>query len=186
MADPNIPPSHIQLDPTGKRIVSPFGIPPVMNGYDANALEEALRLREKLAAIAGAHLGCAPAEVVFAGGQIHVLGHPDRGVPFMRLAANPHWAPGLLPPGVEPGLREYVESLDFVQHKIFEDCPHPEAMNVILELAQGEQRLPAAAADRVGEDLDPRRHTSHSLQWMHQKSSSTPATERNGRRNFAS
>lgn len=47
VADPNIPPSHIQLDPTGKRIVSPFGIPPVMNGYDANALEEALRLKEK-------------------------------------------------------------------------------------------------------------------------------------------
>jgi electron transfer flavoprotein beta subunit len=47
VADPNIPPAHIQLDPGGKRIVSPFGIPPVMNGYDANALEEALRLKEK-------------------------------------------------------------------------------------------------------------------------------------------
>jgi electron transfer flavoprotein beta subunit len=46
VADPNIPPSHIQLDDEAKRIVSPFGIPPVMNGYDANALEEALRLRE--------------------------------------------------------------------------------------------------------------------------------------------
>ena len=47
VADPNIPPSHIQLDDEAKRIISPFGIPPVMNGYDANALEEALRLREK-------------------------------------------------------------------------------------------------------------------------------------------
>lgn len=47
VADPNIPPSHIQLDADAKRIVSPFGIAPVMNGYDANALEEALRLREK-------------------------------------------------------------------------------------------------------------------------------------------
>jgi len=47
VADPNIPPSHIELDPSGTRIVSPFGVPPVMNGYDANALEEALRLREK-------------------------------------------------------------------------------------------------------------------------------------------
>ena len=46
VADPNIPPAHIQLDPDGKRIVSPFGVPPVMNGYDANALEEALRLKE--------------------------------------------------------------------------------------------------------------------------------------------
>ena len=47
VADPNIPPNDIQLDPEAKRIVSPFGIPPVMNGYDANALEAALRLREK-------------------------------------------------------------------------------------------------------------------------------------------
>lgn len=47
VADPNIPPGDIQLDPEAKRIVSPFGIPPVMNGYDANALEAALRLREK-------------------------------------------------------------------------------------------------------------------------------------------
>ena len=46
VADPNIPPSHIQLDAEAKRIVSPFGIAPVMNGYDANALEEALRLRD--------------------------------------------------------------------------------------------------------------------------------------------
>ena len=47
VADPVTPPSHIQLDPEAKRIIAPFGIPPVMNGYDANALEEALRLREK-------------------------------------------------------------------------------------------------------------------------------------------
>jgi electron transfer flavoprotein beta subunit len=47
VADPNIPPNDIQLDPEAKRIVSPFGIPPVMNGYDANALEAALRLREE-------------------------------------------------------------------------------------------------------------------------------------------
>ncbi len=47
VADPNIPPSHIQLDADAKRIVSPFGIAPVMNGYDANALEEALRLRDQ-------------------------------------------------------------------------------------------------------------------------------------------
>ena len=47
VADPNIPPSHIELDPEGKRIISPFGVPPVMNGYDANALEAALALRGK-------------------------------------------------------------------------------------------------------------------------------------------
>ena len=44
--DPNIPPAHIELDTGGLRIISPYGIPPVMNGYDANALEEAIRLKE--------------------------------------------------------------------------------------------------------------------------------------------
>jgi glycosyltransferase involved in cell wall biosynthesis len=39
---------------------------------------------------------------------------------------------------VEPGLREYIESLDFVEHKLFEDCSHPEAMNRIVELTEGE------------------------------------------------
>ena len=39
---------------------------------------------------------------------------------------------------VEPGLRTYVESLDFVDHKLFERCTHPEAMNRIVELARGE------------------------------------------------
>jgi glycosyltransferase involved in cell wall biosynthesis len=39
---------------------------------------------------------------------------------------------------VEPGLREYVETCDFVQHKVFADCTHAEAMNRILELSEGE------------------------------------------------
>jgi electron transfer flavoprotein beta subunit len=45
--DPNIPPQHLQIDATGKQVTLPFGVPAVMNGYDANALEEALRLKEK-------------------------------------------------------------------------------------------------------------------------------------------
>ena len=47
VTDPNIPPADIQLDADARRIVSPFGVPPVINGYDANALETALRLREE-------------------------------------------------------------------------------------------------------------------------------------------
>jgi glycosyltransferase involved in cell wall biosynthesis len=39
---------------------------------------------------------------------------------------------------VEPGLREYVESLDFVDRKVFRDCSHAEAMNEIVALAEGE------------------------------------------------
>ncbi len=38
----------------------------------------------------------------------------------------------------EPGLREYVESLDFVQHKVFRKCTHAEAMNTIVAMAEGE------------------------------------------------
>jgi len=45
--DPNIPPAHFSIDPSGRRVVVPSGMPPLMNGYDANALEAALRLREK-------------------------------------------------------------------------------------------------------------------------------------------
>ncbi len=45
--DPNVPPSHMELDAGAKHVVPPFGIPPVINGYDANALEEALRLKQK-------------------------------------------------------------------------------------------------------------------------------------------
>jgi 2-furoyl-CoA dehydrogenase large subunit len=32
--------------------------------------------------------------------------HPDKGQPFTRLAASPHWAPALLPQGEALGLRE--------------------------------------------------------------------------------
>jgi glycosyltransferase involved in cell wall biosynthesis len=39
---------------------------------------------------------------------------------------------------VEPGLREYVEGLDFVDEKLFADCTHAEAMNTIVERARGE------------------------------------------------
>ena len=39
---------------------------------------------------------------------------------------------------VERGLREYVESLDFVDEKVFRRCTHADAMNEIVERARGE------------------------------------------------
>lgn len=45
--DPDIPPSHFKVDEAARRAVPPAGVAPVMNGYDGNALEEALRLRER-------------------------------------------------------------------------------------------------------------------------------------------
>ncbi|MEO8080296.1 MAG: molybdopterin cofactor-binding domain-containing protein [Caldimonas sp.] len=66
----------------------------------------AVRLRERLAQIAGAAFDCPPERVRFAGGRIFDAEHPDKGQPFTRLAASAHWAPGLLPEGVSPGMRE--------------------------------------------------------------------------------
>ena len=46
--DPDIPPTHFKIDEAAKRVVPPAGSSPVMNGYDAHALEAALRLKEQL------------------------------------------------------------------------------------------------------------------------------------------
>jgi len=66
----------------------------------------AVRLRDKLCAIAAAQLGCSAADVVFAARRVFARGAPERAIGFNRVASGPHWAPGLLPPGQEPGLRE--------------------------------------------------------------------------------
>ncbi|MGF6273303.1 2-furoyl-CoA dehydrogenase large subunit [Massilia sp. UYP11] len=66
----------------------------------------AMQIRDKLAAIAAPQLGVDAANVVFAGGLVHAKDDPARALPFPRMAANPHWAPALLPEGVGLGLRE--------------------------------------------------------------------------------
>jgi 2-furoyl-CoA dehydrogenase large subunit len=66
----------------------------------------ACKLRDKLALVAAPQLGCEPAEVVFADGKVFAKQDPAKTLPFLRMAASPHWAPALLPEGVEPGLRE--------------------------------------------------------------------------------
>ena len=45
--DPDIPPSHFKVDESANAVVPPPGVAPVMNGYDANALEAAIKLKEK-------------------------------------------------------------------------------------------------------------------------------------------
>jgi len=45
--DPEIPPAKFKLDTESKRVIPPEGIPPVINPYDAQAVELALRLKEK-------------------------------------------------------------------------------------------------------------------------------------------
>src|SRR5438094_2432129 len=57
-------------------------------------------------ASAAPQLGCAVEDVAFRGGKVFDDANPARSLPFLRMAASPHWAPALLPEGVEPGMRE--------------------------------------------------------------------------------
>lgn len=45
--DPDIPPAKFRLAPESKQVIPPEGIPPVINPYDAQAVELALRLKDK-------------------------------------------------------------------------------------------------------------------------------------------
>jgi 2-furoyl-CoA dehydrogenase large subunit len=66
------------------------------------------KLRAKLARIAASQLGASPEDIVFSSGKVFAGYAPERGLPFARVASSPHWAPGLLPEGMEPGMRETV------------------------------------------------------------------------------
>lgn len=68
----------------------------------------ALKLRDKLARIAASQLDCVADEVRFQGGRLFAERAPQRALSFARAAGAAHWAPALLPAGIEPGLRETV------------------------------------------------------------------------------
>ena len=44
--DPETPVSAFRIDPDGKRVIPAPGIPPVVNGFDENAVEAALRIKD--------------------------------------------------------------------------------------------------------------------------------------------
>jgi electron transfer flavoprotein beta subunit len=44
--DPEAPSSAFQVDPEAKRVIPPKGVPPVLNPFDENALEAALRIKD--------------------------------------------------------------------------------------------------------------------------------------------
>src|SRR5437868_1341614 len=54
------------------------------------------RLKEKLAHAAAAQLNVPADEIEFAQGRVRARGNPDNALPFARLAAAAHWAPGTL------------------------------------------------------------------------------------------
>lgn len=44
--DTDIPPSQFKVDESELRVIPPAGVPPIVNGFDMNAVEAALRLRD--------------------------------------------------------------------------------------------------------------------------------------------
>jgi 2-furoyl-CoA dehydrogenase large subunit len=68
----------------------------------------AMRLRERLARIAAAQLNVPPSEIEFVQGKVRARGNPDNALPFNRLAATSHWAPGTLPAEIDTAIRETV------------------------------------------------------------------------------
>ena len=68
----------------------------------------ACRLRERMARIAAAQLGCEACRLEFVGGKVQSRDDQRRAVSFTRLAGSAHWSPAQLPEGVGLGLRETV------------------------------------------------------------------------------
>ncbi len=54
------------------------------------------RLKEKLARAAAGQLNVPADEIEFAGGRVRAKRNPDNALPFARVAATAHWAPGTL------------------------------------------------------------------------------------------
>ena len=65
----------------------------------------ALRVRERLAAVAARELNARPGGLVFAAGRVHPPDNPENAIALARLAGIFHWSPSSLPEGMEPGLR---------------------------------------------------------------------------------
>ena len=65
----------------------------------------ALRVRERLAAVAARELNARPRGLVFAAGRVHPPDNPENAIALARLAGIFHWSPSSLPEGMEPGLR---------------------------------------------------------------------------------
>jgi len=61
----------------------------------------AVRLADRVRAVAAEMLECAPGDVELADGSARVVGTPDRSVPLRRVAGAAHWDPAGLPDGVD-------------------------------------------------------------------------------------
>ena len=81
--DPEIPPAKFKLDSEAKQVLPPEGIPPVINPYDEQAVELALRLKEK------------------EGGKVIILTIDEEASPTIEQAPHDHAHPLL--PVPQPG-----------------------------------------------------------------------------------
>ena len=66
----------------------------------------ARKVRDKLARVAAQGLNVPADQVEFADGKVFAADNPENALSFHRVAGTPHWAPGGLPPDMEPGVRE--------------------------------------------------------------------------------
>ena len=65
------------------------------------------QIKARLGSAAAAQLNVAAGEIEFAAGRVRARGNPDNALPFGRLAATSHWAPGTLRDG-DQAIRETV------------------------------------------------------------------------------
>jgi 2-furoyl-CoA dehydrogenase large subunit len=68
----------------------------------------ASRLRDRIARIAAQQLNVKAEDIVFKDGRIGAAANPENAMPFTRIAAASHWAPGTLPGDVDQAIRETV------------------------------------------------------------------------------
>ena len=66
----------------------------------------AVKMRDKLKAIAARQLNVLPDDVELSGGKALSRANPDNALPFGRVAATSHWSPVLLPETMAPALSE--------------------------------------------------------------------------------
>ncbi|MEQ9639840.1 MAG: molybdopterin-dependent oxidoreductase [Alphaproteobacteria bacterium] len=110
---------RLGLDPTDVRVVTEVDTArdawSIASGNYASRFAAAVagtadiaagRLRDQLARIASSQLNVRPEDVVFAEGKAMAADNPENALPFGRLAATGHWAPGTLPDAEAPAIRE--------------------------------------------------------------------------------
>jgi 2-furoyl-CoA dehydrogenase large subunit len=68
----------------------------------------AMRLRDRIARIAAQQLNVKAEDIIFKDSRIGAANNPENAVPFARIAAASHWAPGTLPGEVDQAIRETV------------------------------------------------------------------------------